>query len=67
MSGAFFIRRRIYDDRLYTAILTEYVQALLKDNQMVEFFIEGTRSRSGLTLNPKLGMLKMCTDAYFDG
>lgn len=34
---------------------------------MVEFFIEGTRSRSGLTLNPKLGMLKMCTDLYFDG
>ena len=64
-SGSFFIKRHKGHDALYTAILTEYVQQLLKDQQLVEFFIEGTRSRSGKTLPPKQGLLSMCTDAYF--
>lgn len=67
MSGAFFIRRKTGDDPLYSAILTEYVQLLLKDNRMIEFFVEGTRSRTGKTLHPKVGLLKICTDLYFDG
>lgn len=67
LSGAFFIKRGKTGDQLYTAILTEYMQQLLKDQQLVEFFIEGTRSRSGKTLPPKHGLISMCTDAYFKG
>jgi glycerone phosphate O-acyltransferase/fatty acyl-CoA reductase len=64
-SGAFFIKRGRTTDDLYTSILTEYMQQLLKDHQLVEFFIEGTRSRSGKTLPPKQGLLSMCTELYF--
>lgn len=67
MTGAFFIKRRIANDFLYQAILTEYIQQLVKDNQFLEFFIEGTRSRSGKILHPKFGLLSMCTNTYFDG
>lgn len=66
-SGAFFIKRGKGVDELYTAILTEYLQQLLKDHQVVEFFIEGSRSRSGKTLPPKQGLLSMCTDLYYQG
>lgn len=67
MTGAFFIKRRISNDVLYQALLTEYIQQLIKDNQFLEFFIEGTRSRSGKILTPKFGLLSMCTSTYFDG
>lgn len=66
MCGAFFIKRKLGDDELYSVLLTEYVQRLLKDNQSLEFFVEGTRSRTGKTLPPKFGMLNMCTELYFD-
>lgn len=32
----------------------------------LEFFIEGTRSRTGKTLNPKFGLLSIVSDAVFD-
>ena len=67
MTGAFFIKRRIANDFLYQAILTEYIQQLVKDNQFLEFFIEGTRSRTGKVLHPKFGLLSMCTNVYFEG
>ena len=67
MTGAFFIRRRISNDQLYQAILTEYIQQIIKDNNFLEFFLEGTRSRTGKILHPKFGMLSMCTDVYYDG
>ena len=66
MSGAFFIKRRLQNAKLYSAILTEYMQRLLRDDQFVEFFVEGTRSRSGKTLPPKMGLLTMCTDLVYD-
>lgn len=66
-SGAFFIKRRLGNDMLYQTIMTEYVQRLLRDNHSVEFFIEGTRSRTGKMLHPKTGLLSMCTDLYFQG
>lgn len=66
-SGAFFIKRGKGKDPLYQAILMEYMQQLLKDQQLIEFFIEGTRSRSGKTLPPKQGLLSMCTETYYSG
>jgi 1-acyl-sn-glycerol-3-phosphate acyltransferase len=67
LSGAFFIKRGKGMDALYNAILTEYVQILLKDQQILEFFIEGTRSRSGKALPPKQGLLSMTASTYYEG
>jgi glycerone phosphate O-acyltransferase/fatty acyl-CoA reductase len=32
----------------------------------MEFFVEGTRSRSGKMLHPKFGILSIVVDAIFD-
>ncbi|KAF9925662.1 hypothetical protein FBU30_004613 [Linnemannia zychae] len=62
-AGAFFIRRSWADDHLYTGIVQEYVQELLEGGYNIECFIEGTRSRTGKLLPPKLGVLKIIMDA----
>ena len=55
-SGAFFLRRTFGSDQLYKAVFSNYVQTVLCSGDFpMEFFIEGTRSRSALTLHPKLG------------
>lgn len=67
-SGAFFIKRRKSDyQSIYKAIMYEYVHRILLDSHHLEFFIEGTRSRSGKLLPPKLGLLGIATDTFFDG
>jgi len=65
-SGAFFLRRQFGDDSLYRSIFTEYVQQLLVDGCPVEFFVEGTRSRNGKTLQPKLGLLNIIAESYLE-
>jgi glycerol-3-phosphate O-acyltransferase len=62
-SGAFFIRRRFLHDRFYTTIVNAYVRHLLKEKNAIEIFIEGTRSRTGKLLRPKLGMIEMALKA----
>jgi len=62
--GAFFIRRSFANDPLYVAIFNAYTEQLLVDGQSIEFFIEGTRSRSGKMLSPKLGMLSAVTRSF---
>eukprot|EP01120_Amphizonella_sp_Union-15-10_P010869 TRINITY_DN4505_c0_g1_i6.p1 TRINITY_DN4505_c0_g1~~TRINITY_DN4505_c0_g1_i6.p1 ORF type:complete len:1140 (-),score=214.44 TRINITY_DN4505_c0_g1_i6:109-3528(-) len=64
-SGAFFLRRSFRGDHLYLSIFTEYVQKLLVSGFPLEFFIEGTRSRSGKLLQPKMGLLSMITETFF--
>ncbi|VDL71148.1 unnamed protein product [Nippostrongylus brasiliensis] len=67
-SGAFYIRRAIGEDHLYWAILSEYVQThLVHSDRPVEFFVEGTRSRTGKSLHPKYGMLHMVLEPYLRG
>ncbi|ESL09316.1 acyltransferase [Trypanosoma rangeli SC58] len=65
-SGAFFMRRSFRDDRLYYTLFREYLRQLVLQRRVVEFFIEGTRSRSGKTLCPKLGILRFITDTFFE-
>jgi glyceronephosphate O-acyltransferase len=66
-AGAFFIKREFSQDPLYSAVFEEYIQRLLLDNQCVEFFLEGTRSRTGKTLAPKFGALKTSIEPVLDG
>jgi len=65
-AGAFFLRRSFHGDALYWAIFSEYVQRLVIDNQPIEFFIEGKRSRTGKSLHPKMGLLSMICNPYLD-
>lgn len=56
-TGAFYMRRSFSDDLLYKKIFAAYVTALIKhSDRAIEFFIEGTRSRSLKSLSPKFGM-----------
>lgn len=66
-SGAFFIRRTFGDDKLYEKLFHAYLVKLLEEEFSVEFFIEGTRSRTGKLNPPKYGMLNMIVDAFRDG
>lgn len=50
--GAFFIRRTFGDDVLYQEIVREYIELLLTRGHNIEVFIEGTRSRTGLSFIP---------------
>jgi len=65
-SGAFFMRRTLGDDELYREIFTEYTQRLLLDGYPIEFFVEGTRSRSGKMIHPRMGLLSIIADLFFE-
>ncbi|XP_048842263.1 dihydroxyacetone phosphate acyltransferase [Brienomyrus brachyistius] len=68
MSGAFFIRRSFGGDRLYWAVFSEYVKTMLRNGYApVEFFLEGTRSRTCKSLTPKLGLLNIAMEPFFKG
>nr|XP_057912360.1 dihydroxyacetone phosphate acyltransferase isoform X2 [Doryrhamphus excisus] len=67
-SGAFYIRRDIASNRLYCAVLSEYVKSLVRTGfAPVEFYIEGYRSRSLKSLTPKLGMMHMVLEPFLKG
>ncbi|KAI4798601.1 hypothetical protein KUCAC02_020629 [Chaenocephalus aceratus] len=68
MSGAFFIRRSFGGDQLYWTVFSEYVRTMLKIGYApVEFFLEGTRSRTAKSLTPKLGLLNIAMDPFLKG
>ncbi|XP_029902918.1 dihydroxyacetone phosphate acyltransferase isoform X2 [Myripristis murdjan] len=68
MSGAFFIRRSFGGDKLYWTVFSEYVKTMLRNGMApVEFFLEGTRSRTSKSLTPKLGLLNIVMDPFFKG
>ncbi|XP_056150801.1 dihydroxyacetone phosphate acyltransferase [Lampris incognitus] len=67
-SGAFFIRRAIGTDKLYWAVLSEYVKTIVRRGfAPLEFYVEGLRSRTLKSLTPKLGMMHMVLEPYFKG
>jgi glycerol-3-phosphate O-acyltransferase len=66
-SGAIFIRRNIGDDPLYKYVLREYVGYIVEKRFNLSWSIEGTRSRTGKMLPPKLGLMAYVADAYLDG
>jgi glycerol-3-phosphate O-acyltransferase len=66
-AGAFFIRRTIRGQKLYAAVFSTYLRKLLREGYVQEFFLEGSRSRTGKLLQPKLGMLSMELEAFGEG
>ncbi|XP_053315345.1 dihydroxyacetone phosphate acyltransferase [Spea bombifrons] len=68
MSGAFFMRRTFRGNKLYWAVFAEYVKTMLRNGYApVEFFVEGQRSRTCKTLNPKFGLLNIVMEPFFKG
>jgi glycerol-3-phosphate O-acyltransferase len=67
-SGVIFIRRGAGgSEPLYKYSLKEYVGYLVAKKFNLSWSIEGTRSRTGKMLPPKLGLLSYVADAYLDG
>jgi glycerol-3-phosphate O-acyltransferase len=64
-AGAFFLRRS-FDDELYRAVFRGYVGYLVREGFTQEFFIEGSRSRTGKTLAPRMGMLSWIIEGFID-
>ncbi len=66
-SGVIFIRRNIGANQLYKYVLREYVGYIVEKRFNLSWSIEGTRSRTGKMLPPKLGLMAYVADAYLDG
>ena len=62
--GAFFMRRTFKGNKLYAAVFDEYLHSVFSNGYSTEYFVEGGRSRTGRTLNPKAGMLAMTLRSY---
>lgn len=62
--GAFFLRRSFRSQPLYTAVFNQYVTLILDRGVAMEYFIEGTRSRTGRLLPPRGGMLSITVRAF---
>lgn len=64
-TGAFFMRRSFSGDKMYWEVFKEYVRTLIIDyHSGMEFFIEGTRSRSCKALTPKIGLFSMALEPF---
>ena len=63
-TGVIFIRRSANDDPLYKYVLREYVGYVVEKRFNLSWSIEGTRSRTGKMLPPRLGLLAYAADAY---
>lgn len=62
--GAFFLKRSFRGEPIYTAVFRSYIAYLLQVGTSIEFFLEGTRSRTGKLLMPRFGLLSMVVDAW---
>lgn len=65
-SGAIFIRRSFKDNLVYKATLRAFIASLVDDKSHFMWAIEGTRSRTGKLVWPKMGILKYIKEAEED-
>jgi glycerol-3-phosphate O-acyltransferase len=63
-SGAIFLRRSFRDDEVYKLVLRYVIDYLATRRVPLSWSIEGTRSRTGRLLRPKLGLVRWVMDAY---
>ncbi|MAL99710.1 MAG: glycerol-3-phosphate 1-O-acyltransferase [Alteromonadaceae bacterium] len=62
--GAFFMRRSFKNNPLYATVFNEYMHVMFARGYSVEYFVEGGRSRTGRTLQPRPGMLSMTVRSF---
>jgi glycerol-3-phosphate O-acyltransferase len=63
-SGAIFPRHSFKDDGVYKLVLRYFIDYLASQRVPLSWSIEGTRSRTGKLLPPKLGLIHWVMDAY---
>ena len=66
-AGRIFIRRDTKDTPVYRWVLREYLGYLVEKRFTLEWYIEGTRSRTGKLGPPMLGLLRYIADACREG
>lgn len=66
-AGAFFIRRSYEGNKLYARAVQVYIEEILRQKMSLEFFIEGSRSRTGKMTPPRMGILSAIAQAYANG
>ncbi|MGB5378798.1 HAD-IB family hydrolase [Muriicola sp.] len=57
-AGLIFIRRSFKDDLIYKEALRHYISTIIDAGDHLTWNIEGTRSRTGKIIYPKMGILK---------
>ena len=62
-SGGIFIRRKFQDNPLYKTVLRQYIGYLMEKRFPMTWAFEGTRSRTGKLMPPRLGLLKYVLEA----
>ncbi|MEL6669216.1 MAG: 1-acyl-sn-glycerol-3-phosphate acyltransferase, partial [Bacteroidota bacterium] len=62
-NGTIFIRRSFKDDKVYKAALRHFIASLVNKASHFMWAIEGTRSRTGKLVWPKVGILKYIREA----
>lgn len=65
--GAFFLRRTFKGEPVYAAVFNEYLHLMISRGFPIEYFIEGTRSRTGRMLPPRTGILGMTLKSFLRG
>ncbi|XP_012228232.1 dihydroxyacetone phosphate acyltransferase [Linepithema humile] len=67
-TGAFYIRRSFSNDLLYKQVFRSYINTIVShSDRAIEFFIEGTRSRSQKSTVPKYGLLSIILESLLQG
>ena len=66
-SGVFFIRRQFKENAAYKFVLRQYIDYLLAKRFPLEWYIEGSRSRSGKLRPPRLGLLSYVVESFERG
>ncbi len=62
-AGTIFIRRSFRDDAIYKASLRHFIGSLVESKEHFMWALEGTRSRTGKLVWPKMGILKYIQEA----
>jgi len=65
-NGVIFIRRSFKDNHTYKTVLRSYISELVAQRESFMWAIEGTRSRTGKLVWPKMGILKYIAEAEKD-
>jgi glycerol-3-phosphate O-acyltransferase len=63
-SGAIFLRRSFKDDAVYKLVMKHFIDYLVSRHVSLSWSIEGTRSRTGVLMPPKLGLIQWVAESY---
>jgi len=63
-AGAIFMRRSFMNNAVYSTVFFEYIKSLMVRGSSIEFFPEGGRSRTGLSLTPRPGLLSLVLRSF---